>query len=80
MEGPDEGSHGQWRRNHSSSSDKHQVRSSKKATPQKTSTTCPTDIIEVSNKNSRDDPEHNATTKKQQQEPSTKIDRLPPWC
>ena len=36
MEGPEEGSHGQWRRNHSNSSDKHQVRSSKKAKPKKT--------------------------------------------
>jgi len=50
--------------NHSNSSDIHQVRSSKKATPQKTSNTCPTDISEVSNKNSRDDLEHNQHTKK----------------
>jgi hypothetical protein len=41
-------------RNHSNSSDRHQVRSSKKATPQKTSTTCPTAISDVSNKHSRD--------------------------
>lgn len=40
------------------------MRSSKKATPQKTSTTCPTDITEVSNKNSTDVPEHDPTTKK----------------
>jgi hypothetical protein len=78
MKAPDEGCKGQWRRNHSNSSDKHQVRSSKKATPQKTSTTCPTDISKVSNKNSRDGGKHNPTTKKQQQEPSTKMDRLHP--
>jgi len=78
MEGPDEGSHGHCRRNHRNSSDKHKVRSSKKATLQKTSTTCPTDISKVSNKNSRDEPEHNPTTKKQQQEPSIKTYRLPP--
>jgi hypothetical protein len=41
------------------------VRSSKKVTPQKTSMTCPTDISEVSNKNSRDEsqqPNHKKTS------------------
>jgi hypothetical protein len=78
MEGPGEGSHGQWRRNHSSSSDKHEMKAARAATPQKTSTTCPSDMSEDSNKNSRAGLEHNPTTKKQQQEPTTKTDRVPP--
>jgi hypothetical protein len=72
VEASDEGCHRQWRRNHRNSSDTHQVRNSKKAITQKISTTCPIEISEVSNENSREEEEHYPTTKKQQQEPSTK--------